>query len=267
MAKIEIDKFGIVPEDWMYDVIEVSILKNSFDSRHSFDNSIQNCLGNMYLYQRELFDRYTEYLMVCEEIHSMANFVKFFHKDDLDKVINELYEKAKLENDVKKEILGHYFYTYDEYSDIVDENYDRICEEKNVTDILTSQLLQLKEKMNDDVFDLDFFRRHDDLEAIVDYRLRHGSDYCISFKEYEEAVGSWASKIDEVIEERNHKLLVNQYSDAFDEDGKLVKYEVPVTSFVESTDAWNKEVSPEFKQEFKYMVDQFSKTRRYEKIK
>lgn len=258
MKKIQKDLVGIVPEEWMLEVPEVSFFKDgNLDLEHCFTEIDQSVVERVSK-NLQFFSSYFTKLAAVEVLDSVKDDSYFSDNSCLESMIDELYEKVNEDESVvnlRKDIISRYLYSYEEYLDKIDGDRDFYLQEEAITTSLEEDAARLQEEESFDDFISYRFRT---LEAIIAHRKRHFGAIPDSEFAYDATVMELESDINQSLYCHHLDFLELLYPEMY---GQEVAFQTYLTSEnrdlvmkeIEKMDAW-KNAGDDFHTEFYQVI-------------
>ena len=150
MKTIHIDSIGVVPEEWMLNIPEISILKDNKKSLVFPMEEIKYKVEKQILESRDIYSDYINTITTAEMLYSMMDEYGLYNNKQLEELIFELYSNASQNQaiiNLQNTLISDYFYSYDEYLEKINsKDYQEI---RNIFSIINREVRDLKEEITE----------------------------------------------------------------------------------------------------------------------
>ena len=273
MKTIHIDSIGVVPEEWMLNIPEISILKDNKKSLVFPMEEIKYKVEKQILENRDIYSDYINTITTAEMLYSMMDEYGLYNNKQLEELIFELYSNASQNKaiiNLQNTLISDYFYSYDEYLEKINtKDYQEI---RNIFSIINREVRDLKEEIteNEEISE-EKKERYQQLNTYVENATEKFLTLNFSSDDYNRIVTEWKESIDRTIFFDRQKFLVHYHPELFDEENELIPWyessdeQYPEMTKIQETKTW-KQSNDDFKNRFNQMIQYFKENNKEKKM-
>lgn len=264
MKTIHIDSIGVVPEEWMLNIPEISILKDNKKSLVFPTEEIKYKVEKQILENSDIYADYINTITTAEMLYSMMDEYGLYNNKQLEELIFELYSNASQNEaiiNLQNTLISDYFYSYDEYLEKINtKDYQEI---RNIFSIINREVRDLKEEIteNEEISE-EKKERYQQLNTYVENATEKFLTLNFSSDDYNRIVTEWKESIDRTIFFNRQKFLVHYHPELFDEENELIPWyessdkQYPEMTKIQETKTWQQS-NDDFKNRFNQIIQYF----------